>query len=50
MMGAQRGLPGADLSGGPREGSCHGNGVGDGWGALTGRTPWCERGEQRGRL
>ena len=49
-MGAQRGPPGADLSGGSRVGSRHGNGVGDGWGALTGRTPWCERGEQRGRL
>ena len=24
-------------------------GVGDGWGALTGLTPQCERGEQRGR-
>ena len=30
-------------------GSGHGNGVGDGWGALTGLTPQCERGEQRGR-
>ena len=50
MMGAQRGPPGADLSGGPRVGSRHGNGVGDGWGSLTGLTPWCERGEQRGRL
>ena len=30
-------------------GSGHGNGVGGGWGALTGLTPQCERGEQRGR-
>ena len=49
-MGAQRGPPGADLPCGPRAGSCHGNGVGDGWGPLMGLTPWCERGEQRGRL
>ena len=27
-MGAQRGQPGADLPGGPRAGSRHGNGVG----------------------
>ena len=27
MMGAQRGPPGADLSGGPRVGSRHGNGL-----------------------
>ena len=44
MMGAQRGPPGADLSGGPRVGSRHGNGVGDGWRALKGLTPWWERG------
>ena len=50
MMGAQRGPQGADLPGGPRAGSRHGNGVGDGWDALTGLTPWCERWEQRGRL
>ena len=43
-MGAQRGPPGADLSGGPPVGSRHGNAVGDSWGALKGLTPWCERG------
>ena len=39
MMGAQRGPPGADLSGGPRVGSRHvkeGNPLGSGYGAITG--------------
>ena len=38
VMGAQRGPPGADLSGGPRVGSRHGN---------LGRPGWCPAGWQR---